>query len=400
MAITQFKALIIPAVCIMALLGYFLVEQILLSRRRSRIPLRLCVAGTRGKSTVTRFIASVLREAGFRVAAKTTGSKPVLIAPDGTEKDIVRRGKPSILEQKKVLRIAARMKADALVVEMMSIGPECLRAESGKIVRPSVLVLTNVRLDHLDDMGRTKPEIAASLAAAVPEKGTVFIPEEYFYPVFQEAAAERRARIIRVPTGPAGGADVAPGREFEENVRLTLAVAEFLGIAEAVARAGIEKARPDFGSLKIWKIPNQGSLRERYLVSAFAANEPESTRRVLEALNRRIPSLPLNMIALLNLRADRGDRTGQWLRAFGEGFFDSFDRIVLIGDQTSAAERKISRSKRWGGKVSAISSRRPDAITALLLSFVADGGVVVGMGNMGGLGGPLLENWAAVGVPA
>jgi len=398
MAVTPEKTLLVLAACLFVLLGYFLVERILLSRRLRRIPLRICVTGTRGKSTVARLIASTLREAGFTVMAKTTGSKPVVIFPDGTEKEIVRRGKPSILEQKKILKLAVRTGAQALVAEMMSIRPECMRVESVKIFGPRVLAVTNVRLDHLDDMGRIKSEIAASLAAAVPENGTVFIPEEEFYPVFQETAEKGGSRVVRVSQRRLDAEWT--GRDFPENIRLTLAVAEFLGIREDVTRACIEKARPDFGGLKIWKIPAGDSGRERFLVSAFAANEPESTGKVLEILRRKIPDSPRKLIALLNLRADRGDRTEQWLRAFNEGFFDSFERIVLAGDQTKPLSKKMANNKCSKAKVSTIPRRQADRVTAELLALAGEGGVVVGMGNMGGLGAALIDHWAGVGVPA
>jgi hypothetical protein len=40
---------------------YFALERLLFERRLRRIPLRLAVTGTRGKSTVTRLIAGALR---------------------------------------------------------------------------------------------------------------------------------------------------------------------------------------------------------------------------------------------------------------------------------------------------------------------------------------------------
>ncbi|CAN5555367.1 hypothetical protein BH23CHL5_BH23CHL5_06000 [soil metagenome] len=52
-------------------------------RRLKQLDVRVHVNGIRGKSTVTRLVASVLREGGFVTIAKTTGSAARMIGPDG-----------------------------------------------------------------------------------------------------------------------------------------------------------------------------------------------------------------------------------------------------------------------------------------------------------------------------
>jgi poly-gamma-glutamate synthase PgsB/CapB len=388
------KMLLVPAICLAVFLLYLYVERQALRRTLKTIPLRICVTGTRGKSTVTRLIAAALREAGYRVLAKTTGSKPVFIFPDGREDEIERTGKPTILEQKKVIGIARDLRADALVVEMMSIRLETLGVESRKLLQPRLLAITNVRLDHLDDMGRTKEGIAASLAAAIPAEGTAFVPEEEFYPVFQKTAEERRTRIVKVPY--VSGAELA-GREFPENFRLALAFSEILGIPRETALWGMTKARPDFGGLRVWKARPEPLKDDWYLASAFAANEPESTAKVLALMRERCPRFPRKMIALLNLREDRGDRTGQWLEALRTGFFEAFDQVVFIGDHARALARRKMAGSSSTIKISAWPERRPDKIMDKI--FAAEGGSrgIVGMGNMGGLGGELVDYWARIG---
>ena len=169
-------------VCFAVLCLRLYLERRSVLRNGARIPVRVAVTGTRGKSTVTRMIAAALREAGFSVLAKTTGSRAVIIRPDGREEEIARRGRPSILEQKGILREAAGLGVRAAVVELMSIRPEYLAVESGRILRPQYLVITNVRLDHREEMGRTKPEIARSLASAIRSGMTVFLPEGERHP--------------------------------------------------------------------------------------------------------------------------------------------------------------------------------------------------------------------------
>jgi gamma-polyglutamate synthase len=374
------------------LLVYLAIERVRHKKALGRIPLRIAVTGTRGKSSVTRLIAAIARESGRRVVAKTTGSKPVVILPDGRENEIVRTGTPSILEQKKLIKLASRLKADALVVETMSIRPENLRAESAKLIRPHILALTNVRLDHMDDMGQTKEAIAASLAGAIPADGTLVVLEEEDFAVFHDVAAKKRATVVRVPKKP----ELEAGGDFEfvENVRLALAVADVLKIPRETALRGMAVAQPDFGSLKIWATERLG--RTWHLASAFAANEPESTARVLAMIRCR-PDLPSRSVALLNLRPDRGDRTRQWLAAVRGGFFDGFDHLVFVGEHARALSRK---STAWFGTkahVATVAGRDPAKIMDRVFALVPEGGLVVGMGNMGGPGEALVGYWNRIG---
>jgi poly-gamma-glutamate synthase PgsB/CapB len=398
------RILLASAVCLAVLIIYFIGEKIALAKWRRAIPLRICVTGTRGKSTVTRLLAAILREAGFRVLAKTTGSKPVLILPDGSEREIVRRGRPSILEQKGVLRRASRLRADAIVVEMMSIRGESLRAEANAIFRPAALLVTNVRLDHLDDMGSTKEAIAATLAEAIPSGARVFVPENKAYPVFAATARARGAELILVSCAAAIIAGTPTmttvpetGTEFPDNLRLVESAAASLGIAPPVIASGLAKARLDFGSLRVWRAPAAEGRAALFLASAFAANEPESSALVLAALRRRHPGLPAKTVGLLNLRADRGDRTLQWLRAIQDGFFDSFERLVFIGDHARALSRLARAGKLTKVPAVCLIERDPDGIMSRLRALVSEESLVVGLGNMGGPGGALVEHWSQTG---
>ena len=87
------------------------------------IPIRIHVNGTRGKSSVTRLIAAGLRSGGYVTVAKTTGTMPRIILPDGRESAIVRLGPANIIEQKYILRFAASFKPEVLVIECMAVNP-------------------------------------------------------------------------------------------------------------------------------------------------------------------------------------------------------------------------------------------------------------------------------------
>jgi len=87
------RADLIAPLSLLILILYLSVEAALFRRSPKKIPFRIAVSGIRGKSSLTRLIAAGLRLAGLRVLAKTTGSRPVIIYPDGHEREIRRRGR-------------------------------------------------------------------------------------------------------------------------------------------------------------------------------------------------------------------------------------------------------------------------------------------------------------------
>jgi len=87
-------------------------EFIVHRKRLARIPIRIHVNGTRGKTSVTRLIAAGLREAGVRCVAKTTGTVPRFILPNGREVPVYRPGGPNVIEQKQSVTMAAAQRAE------------------------------------------------------------------------------------------------------------------------------------------------------------------------------------------------------------------------------------------------------------------------------------------------
>ena len=380
---------------------FFLWERLSIIKTVRSIPLRICVTGTRGKSSVARLIAACLREAGFTVLARTTGSKPVIIFPDSEEKEIHRRGSPSILEGKRLLKLGAKLEVNALVTELMSIQPECSYVESTQLFNPHILVITNIRLDHIAQMGSSKQEIARCFASLFPEKGTVFVPQEEFSPVFEKAVEVMSARLIQVDRESfqeysRSEEGILP-YEFEENVRLVFALAEFLKMDREIVLQGLKKVRPDFGRLKMWTMDVGAPPQHWNLVSCFAANDPDSTQRVLSRLMKKKPLEEKEKVGLLNLRRDRGDRTIQWLRSLNENSFPEFRKIFLTGEHASAFKKRLKRSSEMESFI--LKSRAPKRILEEISEIVKAEAVVVGMGNMGGAGKELVEYWQKRGKP-
>jgi gamma-polyglutamate synthase len=386
------------AALLLAFLALLLAERLSLDAARRRVAVCVAVTGTRGKSSVTRLIAAALRADGRTVLVKTTGSRPAFSESAGEERLVPRTGPPTILEQKRVLRAAARTGTGVLVAEMMSIRPECLRAEAGRILKPDLLVITNARVDHREEMGPTADAAAAALAEAITPGCTVLVPAAEDHPAFRDAARRRGARLVLV-AGPAAAEEAAGGEagtelEFPENRRLAAAAASVLGVSAARISAGLLAAVPDFGALRVWRLKPSEAAGPRFAVSAFAANEPASTRLVLARLAAIRPGLPERRIGILALREDRPDRTRQWLEAAARGFFSGFSGLVVVGPAARPAARRLRRLLRPGTPVVTAGGAAPEAIRAAAEAGAGpQAAVFIGLGNIAGAGAALVELW-------
>jgi poly-gamma-glutamate synthase PgsB/CapB len=385
------KVVQILALTFLLFLGYLICERIAHNRRLHSIPLRIAVTGTRGKSSVVRLLASILREDGRRVMAKTTGSEARSIFPDGEEHTVPRRGITSIIEQKKIIKKASELAVDCIVVETMSIQPECHRVESQQLIQPHVVAVTNVRRDHIDAMGETEEEIASVLCLDFVSKATVFLPEAERHSCFDEAIKDQDIRCIRVAAGAYLDAAAGTARgEFADNLDLAYAVAKHLGIGQDAIQRGILNARRDLGQFRVWRYIPEDPQRNYFLANAFAANDPQSTMLVLSEVRKQLPQCGDRIVGLLSLRSDRPDRTRQWIAALRERNCNPFRRLFLIGDNTHAARRRLPFAH-------VINEKAPEDITAAVINSAPDRSVIFGFGNVGGLGKKMIQHWNRIG---
>lgn len=263
-------------------------ESVLHAKRLSKIPIRILVNGTRGKSTVTRLIAAALRGSTppnqtedqsrkFRTLAKTTGTEARRIYPDGTEECLKRKGPARISEQIAFIKQAEHIKADAVVVECMAVTPENQTVFERQLNHSTIGVLTNIRLDHTDVMGQDEFEIAQTLARSIPERAVYIAQAGEFEDFFRAECRKRGTHFIPVhpETIPDSYVEQFPYPVFKENLAVALAAAEVCGINERTAIARMTQARQDPGVVPVQTIMLDN--RTIVAVNAFAANDAEST---------------------------------------------------------------------------------------------------------------------------
>lgn len=299
------------------------VENALHQRALRRIPIRILVNGTRGKTTVTRMAASALNAAGIRTYAKTTGSEARWIFPDGSEQAYRKENRPvSIMEQLPFVRLAVKGKAQAIVVECMAQRPENQRLMGERLIRPNYVLMTNAYVDHVEEIGRTEEETVAVLCQSVPMDSVVIAHDERF-------GLYGKTLILAKDGVPDGAFDACPFPVHEDNARLVLALTQALGIERDTAIRGMQAAKPDIGMVKEIRV-------EDCLVrNAFAANDPVSFAEAAQECAARGPYR-----LLFNHRDDRAYRLeafAQVLRRSGQ----PPERIGVMG------ERKAWCARYW-----------------------------------------------------
>jgi poly-gamma-glutamate synthase PgsB/CapB len=372
------------------------VERLRLERHRRAVPLRIAVTGTRGKTSVTRMVAAVLRESGRSVLAKTTGSEAAYVLPAGDERRIRRRGRPSIVEQKRLLALAARLRADTVVAEIMSLHPENHRVEARELLRPDLVLVTNFRVDHVEAQGPTPADVATVLALDVPPAARALVPAAEWSDGFAARVTTAGGTVERVPAG-AGAAVPGVAFEFAENLDLVWAAARSLGIADDVIRSGIAQTRADVGAFGVWRYPRSADAPPWLVVSAFAANDPESTLRVHDRVMREHGSCEVACIGLLSLRSDRGDRTLQWVESLKAGELARFRRLYVTGLHARAVRRRLCPTPRCE-RVRLLATAKPATMMRRLLEAEgATPGLLFGFGNIGGPGEALVRHWREAG---
>ncbi len=238
----MFGGQIIVAILIFLLLVG--IGEVCLHRRNlSRIPIRIHVNGTRGKSSVVRLIAGGLRESGMAVCAKTTGTLARMILPDATEYPIFRPAGANVIEQVRIVSVAASYGAKAIVVECMALQPQLQSFCELHLLKSTHGVITNARADHLEVMGPSEADVALALCGTTPPRAKLFTAEGKHLGFFESACADRETRLVRVtPEEISSIRDDEMEKfsyvEHKENVALALRVCSDVGLDRDTALRG------------------------------------------------------------------------------------------------------------------------------------------------------------------
>jgi poly-gamma-glutamate synthase PgsB/CapB len=357
--------------------GWF--ENTMHIRALGNIPLRIHINGSRGKSSVTRLVASGLRSGGLKVLAKTTGSAPRIIDENGKDLVIHRLRTPSIGEQVKLLRYFAKKKPDAVVMECMAVDPQYQWIAEHKMVQSHIGVITNVRPDHLEEMGPSMKDITFSLSNSIPNNGQFLTVQSPFNKHLRHISNERNTTFYEVDTDEVTPEYLSkfPFLEHDENVALALKVCELAGVEKKTAKEGMLNTSPDPGALVLWEL-EFGDHHNKF-VSAFAANDPESTLKIWNLVQERLTKQ--SVCVFLNTRSDRRQRTEQLVSLVNKHIKP--DIFIVRGEDFQPSVNQEIKSMDVKISIHPLNSSPSDLIDELK---TLDHTFIFGIGNIVGWG--------------
>ncbi len=326
-----------------AVLGRWRRETLRHDRRLAAVDVRIHVNGIRGKSTVARIVAGLLRAADYTTVAKTTGTSAVLIGPDGVDVPIQRRGAATIIEQLPVIEECERVGANALVAECMALNPTYQSISERRMIRSTIGILTNVREDHQDVMGVTLPEIAHSLLNTCPDAGVLVTAEQdpELQELLRDEASRRGSELIVVDPNQVTDEELElfDYIAFKENVAIGLVIAAILEIPREIAMQGMVEAAGDPGALRLQQV-TIGPKRVTW-ANLFAVNDRQSVIGVMDSV-LQYRTEQTTTVGILNNRLDREDRALQFADIVTQDL--CFNRLVTFGAyERIATDRVVQR---------------------------------------------------------
>jgi poly-gamma-glutamate synthase PgsB/CapB len=320
---------------LLLLLAYFTIEYLLIKTCLKKIPLRIMVNGTRGKSTTVKIIYEILRQEKHKVFAKTTGEKPTQYLPNGANKSISRFSPATILENIRLLRSWAHESPDSVIMECMALQPETQFVLSNRIFHPNHILITNIAMDHAEMMGQDEEEIAKTIFHSLRREAEIFIDNKV-YKSFYTSEDLPNLHEIKLSEAFPERIDHIPPEILDQNWTLIKYVAQYLKLdSQTVYQCfknewckisnNIYLSLPDL-NISIWNL--------------FSVNDTKSTNLFIQHSRNNL-SQNSQIIILLNTRKDRPLRTKQFAEFLKMEFQES--NIWLTGTDRQLGRNLLER---------------------------------------------------------
>ncbi|CAM4462905.1 MAG: Capsule biosynthesis protein CapB [Legionellaceae bacterium] len=319
---------------LLLIITHLTVEALLHLYHLRKIPIRIHVNGSQGKSTITRLITAGLQKAGFIACGKTAGAIPCFIRPDGTEQAIYRSSGNDIMELTKIIRTAANYKPHALIISCSTTKPQFQSLAELKFIKSTHGVISNILDKNLTSMGPTRADVALAFAGAIPVKKKLFTAEVTYLPILSKAAKDRSTEIIQVTPECIASINEEILKQFSyieypnhpENIAIALKVCEDLGVPQHLALQGMFEAAPDPEATTIHLLEWEG--QPIIFVNAFAINNEIELTELWDILSKNYPDCQQRII-LFNCRENKKTFSNKCAKMINN--FSNLNQIYILG---------------------------------------------------------------------
>lgn len=316
--------------------------------RLKRIPLRVLVTGSRGKSSTVRLAHAALTAGGIPTLGKMTGTASRELDTAGAEHATNRIGQVSILEMLETVHRSFRRDATApraIVLECMAVSPDLIDLVTDDMVRPQVSIVTNALWDHLEEQGTTLEQIAISLSGVMTGADIAITAE---HRETTRAVLAHEARVRGCTFDAVDGAQVPreildrlPGAH-PDNVAMALAVAAYAGVDRETAVVGMETATVE--PLPTLPVTARIDGVEWWYRDIGSINDTDSLTPALLDARSQLPPDTVTL-AVLTTRWDRPLRAIQFAASITP---TDVDGIVIVGEP-DVVVRHYARRAGWTG---------------------------------------------------
>lgn len=312
---------------------------------------RVLVTGSRGKSSIVRYLHAAMQDAGLQSYARITGVAPRELGPEKTQ--TISRSSGAHVEEMRWWLKGLPASVQGIVLENSAITPD-LQGLAGRWLQPEITVLSNVLPDHQEVWGPTSECAAKVLTSGIPRESQVLIPDDLKSDLYLlELLKQRGCKVNFAEPVVEAGANYQAN-----NLGLALAAIERLGFAKAPALQSmldLQQDKYDFG------VVNNGGAE---LAMAFSANDISSTRTLFRSLSWSEEETRL----IYNHRMDRPARFQSFLDWLNN---TRWREVLVIGDKP--------KMKHCSARYLPIKSAEG------LLQLFKPGDRIFGCGNIAGL---------------
>lgn len=369
-------------VLLFIVLTLLVIEKYYVDKNVKKFKVRVHVNGTRGKSTVVRYIASLFRKEGITTFSKITGVVPAYFTDDTQPQIIKRRGGARVTEQFKMISKASDYGSDALVLECMSINPELQKLES-RVFKPHYYIITNIREDHQEDMGKTPDEWVDSICSAIPNNCVVITSETVHFKKIIDYAKKVHSRVINAKKYELPEEVKNIAGVVEDNLQITLAIACELKIDPGKFLQNI----PSFEEEAQQKTISVNNYNVKFY-NGFAINDVPSAEVFINKIKNKMQP-DEKLVVLFNSRADRPLRSIRFAEMINN---TKVDRCILTGDNRQATLKKLVKLGTATNKIVSWNTKQCRSVKDNLAEFLEADIALVGLGNIKGDGFEIINS--------